>query len=76
MALSIKNPETERLARARSTPAKVSLSRRGLRSNSVYTASGLLEDLAASRRRWRNLPVLDARSADEIVGYNESGLPG
>ncbi|ESW79502.1 hypothetical protein X772_27360 [Mesorhizobium sp. LSJC280B00] len=28
----------------------------------------MLEDLAASRRRWAALPVLDARSADEIIG--------
>jgi len=37
--------------------------------------TALLEDLAASRRRWRALPVLDSRGADEIIGYDENGLP-
>ncbi|WP_280137494.1 type II toxin-antitoxin system VapB family antitoxin [Ensifer sp. Root31] len=35
----------------------------------------LLEELAASRKRWAKLPVLDKRSADEILGYDENGLP-
>jgi antitoxin VapB len=35
----------------------------------------LLDDLAASRRRWRALPVLDSRPVDEILGYDERGLP-
>ena len=48
---------------------------------SVYRIGGaprkasLLEDLAASRRRWSSLPVLDSRSAEEILGYDETGLP-
>jgi antitoxin VapB len=36
----------------------------------------LLEELAASRRRFAKLPILDHRSADEILGYDENGLPG
>jgi len=31
--------------------------------------------MAASRRRWSTLPILDNRSADEIIGYDENGLP-
>jgi antitoxin VapB len=34
-----------------------------------------LEDLAAIRRRWSALPVLDDRSADAIIGYDEDGIP-
>ena len=26
-------------------------------------------------RRWRALPVLDPRTPDEILGYDENGLP-
>jgi antitoxin VapB len=33
----------------------------------------LMEELAASRRRWAALPVLDNRSAEEILGYKENG---
>lgn len=34
----------------------------------VHEASRLLHELA-------DLPVLDNRTADEIIGYNEDGLP-
>jgi antitoxin VapB len=37
--------------------------------------AALLEDLAASRRRWSALLVLDTRTADEIIGYDKNGLP-
>ncbi|MFH1555732.1 MAG: type II toxin-antitoxin system VapB family antitoxin, partial [Pseudomonadota bacterium] len=37
--------------------------------------AALLEDLAAIQRRWNALPVLDPRSSDEIIGYDENGLP-
>jgi antitoxin VapB len=37
--------------------------------------AALIEDLAAIRRRWSALPVLDRRSADAIIGYDEKGLP-
>jgi hypothetical protein len=31
--------------------------------------------LAAAIRRFRDLPVLDGRAADEVLGYDASGLP-
>jgi antitoxin VapB len=37
--------------------------------------SALLEDMAASRRRWSSLRVLDDRTPDEIIDYDENGLP-
>jgi len=40
-----------------------------------WRKAALLEDLAAIRRRWSALPVLDARSIDEIIGYDQNGLP-
>jgi antitoxin VapB len=83
MALSIKDPETERLARALAertgetitTATRRALEERLKRIGSYARKAALLEDLAASRRRWSTLPVLDNRSADEIIGYDENGLP-
>jgi antitoxin VapB len=83
MALSIKDPETERLARtlAERTGETITVAtRRALedrlrRTGSETRKAALLEDMAASRRRWSALPILDVRSADEIIGYDENGLP-
>jgi antitoxin VapB len=33
------------------------------------------ERILAFARRWRDLPVIDPRPADEILGYDENGLP-
>ena len=83
MALSIKDPETERLARALAArtgesitiATKRALEDRLRRVGADARKAALLEDLAASRRRWSALPVLDTRTADEIVGYDKNGLP-
>ncbi|MBV9738742.1 MAG: type II toxin-antitoxin system VapB family antitoxin [Hyphomicrobiales bacterium] len=83
MPLSIKDAETERLARllAEKTGETITLAtRRALeerlnRIGSDWRKAALLEDLAAIRRRWSALPVLDARSVDEIIGYDQNGLP-
>jgi antitoxin VapB len=34
-----------------------------------------MEELLAIIEKIRSLPVLDTRSADELVGYDEDGLP-
>ena len=83
MPLSIKDPETERLAKAlaEKTGETITMAtRRALeerlrRLANAATRDVLLEELAASRRRWSKLPVLDNRSADEILGYDENGTP-
>ena len=36
---------------------------------------GMAEDLEAIQRRWNAMPVLDGRSSDDIIGYDEDGLP-
>ena len=36
--------------------------------------AALLEDLAASRRRWRALPS-SISAARRIIGYDDNGLP-
>jgi antitoxin VapB len=82
--LSIKDPETEQLARRLAERTGESLTvatRRALeerlrRIGGAPRSAALVEDLAAIRRRWRALPVLDARSAEEILGYDSSGAPG
>lgn len=83
MALSIKDYDTEQLARtlAERTGESITLAtKRALeerlrRLGSDMRKAALLEDLEAIQRRWNALPVLDDRSADEILGYDENGLP-
>lgn len=83
MALSIKDPETERLARTLASRTGESITvatRRALeerlrRVGSDTRKTMLLEDLAASRRRWGQMRVLDERTAEEVIGYDENGLP-
>jgi antitoxin VapB len=83
MALSIKDPETERLARALSeltgenitTATKRAIEDRLRRLGGRSSRAALLEDMADIRRRWSEMPIVDDRSADEILGYDEHGLP-
>jgi antitoxin VapB len=83
MALSLKDPETDRLARAvaaltgetLTTAVRTSLSERLERER---LRRGEPADLVARMReiadRYAQLPVLDPRSPDEIVGYDENGM--
>lgn len=84
MALSIKDMETERLARdlARRTgetitdATKKALEERLQRVGIVPRKQRLLlEDLVAIRERCTKLPVLDERSPEDVLGYDEHGLP-
>ena len=86
MALSIKNPEVEALARelarvSRKPITEVvrdSLKRELERAKviaRVRPEPDLAERLMAIGRRCAALPVLDDRSPDEILGYDENGLP-
>lgn len=84
MALSIKDPETERLARAlaaRTGETITVATRRALeerlkRTGALARKAALLEDMEAMQRRLGALSVLDDRSPEEIIGYDENGLPG
>jgi len=83
MALSIKDPETERLARvlaertgeSLTTATRRALEERLRRIGAAPRRAAMLEDLAAIRRRWGALKARDRREADEIIGYDEHGLP-
>jgi antitoxin VapB len=83
VALSIKNEKVERLTRKLASVTGESLTdviltaleerwRRLKSQRRNHSLSGQVEDLL---RRVDNLPNLDSRSADEIIGYDEQGLP-
>ena len=83
MPFSIKNPEADRLARELAATTGESLTEavlRALRERLVRErgrarASRPKDELRAIRERCSRLPVLDRRSPDEILDYDEHGLP-
>ena len=84
MALSLKDPATDRLARqvARLTgeslteAVRTALEER-LRRERLKRGkpSDMRQQIEAIQRRVAAMPVLDHRSPDEIIGYDENGLP-
>ena len=84
MPLSIDDPEADELARklARSTGETITqaviialrerLAREQRKDESIES---LVEDIMEIGRHCASLPLLDRRSADEIIGYDENGLP-
>jgi antitoxin VapB len=84
MALTLKDPETDRLARAVAAltgetltdAVRIALGERLAREN--LRRRGQTAGLAATLREigthCARLPDLDPRSADEIVGYDEHGM--
>jgi len=83
MALSIKNVETEQLARqvAQATGETITeaiqkaLSERLERLRKQRKQSLVRQQVDEMLKRIDALPVLDSRSPDEIIGYDERGLP-
>jgi antitoxin VapB len=83
MALEIKDPLIERLARrlARQTGESVTEAIRHALEERLRRVSGrsrqslLLDSLADIRHRWAAMPEVDRRSSDEILCYDENGLP-
>jgi antitoxin VapB len=85
MALNIKDPETDRLVRelaaltgqpitevVREAVEDKLKATRARRAGSRADRRRLLEEIAA---RGRARPILDDRTADEIIGYDDDGLP-
>jgi antitoxin VapB len=82
MAISIKDPETDRLARALAAVTGESLTeaiRRALHERlereSHRARRGIDAEIRRIQERIARLPTLDPRSADDILGYDEHGLP-
>lgn len=83
MALNIRNRETEELAQELASltgETKTEAVRRALRDQLVRLrrerkGRSLADELDEIALRCASLPVLDPRPADEILGYDENGLP-
>lgn len=83
MPLNIKNEEADRLARelAKKTGETITdavikaLRDRLLREQGRRSEPDLAWELLEIGRRCAALPVLDPRTADEIIGYDEHGVP-
>lgn len=83
MAINIRNPETDRLARALARltgESKTEAITRALRDrlnrlSRERSQRRLADELDEIARHCARLPVRDDRFPDEILGYDENGLP-
>jgi antitoxin VapB len=83
MALNIRNPETERLAaelakqtgETKTEAVTKALRDRLARVRRERSKRRLADELEEIANHCASLPVLDSRSADDILGYDEHGLP-
>ena len=83
MALHITNPETEKnvraLAAATGEPIAEAVNKAAVDRLRLVTVKKddpkMMENIYALLERVDALPRLDKRTADEIIGYDENGLP-
>ena len=84
MALNIKDPEADRLARELASVTGETLTEAVLKAlrerlsrqrQRRPTPRSAKEILSGARQRLSRIPVQDHRSAEEILGYDEKGLP-
>lgn len=83
MALNIKDPATEKTVRelAEATGESVTAAvhqaarERLARVRRIRSGRSLKDEILEIGRRCAALPVLDPRTPDEILGYDENGLP-
>jgi antitoxin VapB len=83
MALNIRNPEADRLAdrlakatgETKTDAVINALKDRLERVQQARRGASLADELDEVALRCAALPVLDGRSADEILGYDDAGLP-
>jgi len=82
MALSIKNDDADRLARQLAATTGESLTdavllalRERLQREEAKRRVGVGDRLRRLAAEVAELPVVDDRSAEEILGYDERGLP-
>ena len=83
MVLSIKDSEADRLARELADKTgetitdavRTAIEERLARVRTRHRGRHLADDLDEIAERCARLPVVDDRSADDILGYGENGLP-
>ena len=83
MALSFKDPETDRLARelaartgeSLTTAVTVALRERLARLRGRTRRRPLVDELREIGQRCARLPAVDDRPDDDILGYDERGIP-
>jgi len=83
MALNIRNKETEHLAAAlasltgetKTEAVRKALEERLERARRTRGKRRLVEEIDEIADHCASLPLLDNRSADEILGYDANGLP-
>lgn len=83
MALNIKDPATDALARELSAltgeslteAIRIAMSERVVRLRRQATVSARAADLQRFIDRGRQRATLDDRTPEEIIGYDENGLP-
>jgi antitoxin VapB len=82
MVLSIKNAEADQLARELAavtgeslTEAVITALRERVERERARRGPGKAARLARLAEEYRDLPVRDARPAEEIIGYDGNGLP-
>ncbi|MGA2352591.1 MAG: type II toxin-antitoxin system VapB family antitoxin [Terracidiphilus sp.] len=84
MPLSIKAPEADRLARQLTAATGESITvavivamreRLAREQRKQSNLNALLEDVRAISHHCASLPVLDTRTDDEIMSWDENGLP-
>lgn len=84
MPLSIRNRRAEQLAREVAAESGENLTQAIIRAleerlerlRGRRTATDTVEEIMKISRRCSDLPDLDTRSADEILGYDAQGVPG
>jgi len=83
MALSIKNDDADRLARELAattgetlTEAVLMALRERLQRERARGQAGILHRVRRLAAEVGDMAVLDRRPAEEIIGYDEHGLPG
>lgn len=83
MALNIRNPEVEQLAEdvvrltgeTKTQAVGQALRDRLARLRREQTQRSLADELDEIARHCSRLPVRDSRPAEEILGYDEEGIP-
>ncbi|WP_347344295.1 type II toxin-antitoxin system VapB family antitoxin [Microbacterium sp.] len=83
MALNIKDPETDRIARelaaatgeSITVAARVAMEQRLRRVRASAAEHAVRDELEAIVARGRSRRMIDERSAETIIGYDENGLP-